>query len=205
MSEAPPPSEQPAAPPATPAVPPNTETTDTPMADTEQIKQETSAPSAHDAASLQAPHLSEPSVSLTTTPETLHTNGPVEATRAYSSSMPAQSLQAQAQAQSTNLPTLAPARSTTPSRSGASPHPLSSSTTNTTAAATNGTQILPPSAPIAPSSTGSAVRVYLNSKVVPALLEGMKGLGEQQPERPLEWLSEFLGKKSREVERRAEV
>jgi COMPASS component SDC1 len=42
--------------------------------------------------------------------------------------------------------------------------------------------------------------VYLNQNVTPFLLEGMKYLAVYEPEQPLKWLSEFLEKKSKEVE-----
>jgi COMPASS component SDC1 len=44
------------------------------------------------------------------------------------------------------------------------------------------------------------VRVYLNQKVTPYLLEGMKQIANEEPEKPLKWLSEYLERKSREVE-----
>jgi COMPASS component SDC1 len=57
---------------------------------------------------------------------------------------------------------------------------------------------------IAPPSVanphGSPVRIYLNQKVTPHLLEGMKYLATHEPEKPLQWLSEFLAKKSEELE-----
>ncbi|KAF2836378.1 hypothetical protein M501DRAFT_997146 [Patellaria atrata CBS 101060] len=47
---------------------------------------------------------------------------------------------------------------------------------------------------------GSPTRVYLNQKVTPHLLEGMKLLAVNEPAKPLQWLSEFLAERSREVE-----
>jgi COMPASS component SDC1 len=44
------------------------------------------------------------------------------------------------------------------------------------------------------------VRVYLNQKVTPYLLDGMKQLTVEEPEKPLKWLAEYLERKSREVE-----
>jgi COMPASS component SDC1 len=44
------------------------------------------------------------------------------------------------------------------------------------------------------------VRIYLNQKVTPHLLEGMKYLAVHEPEKPLKWLAEFLQKKSEEIE-----
>ncbi|OCK78667.1 hypothetical protein K432DRAFT_87852 [Lepidopterella palustris CBS 459.81] len=54
--------------------------------------------------------------------------------------------------------------------------------------------------PIHPNPHGSPTRVYLNQNVTPHLLEGMKHLVTQEPEKPLKWLSEFLAEKSREIE-----
>jgi len=42
--------------------------------------------------------------------------------------------------------------------------------------------------------------VYINQNVTPHLLEGMKYLAAYEPEKPLKWLSEFLAKRSAEVE-----
>jgi COMPASS component SDC1 len=47
---------------------------------------------------------------------------------------------------------------------------------------------------------GSPARAYLNRAVTPSLLEGMKLLAAQEPERPLRWLADFLRKKSEELE-----
>ncbi|KAJ5026565.1 hypothetical protein J3E72DRAFT_418495 [Bipolaris maydis] len=55
-------------------------------------------------------------------------------------------------------------------------------------------------APTQPIPHGSPTRVYLNQHVTPYLLEAMKHLATQEPEKPLKWLSEFLAKKSAEVE-----
>ncbi|GAB7341409.1 hypothetical protein MBLNU457_7660t1 [Dothideomycetes sp. NU457] len=56
---------------------------------------------------------------------------------------------------------------------------------------------LPPEKPVA---HGSPTRVYINQNVTPHLLEGMKYLAAYEPEKPLKWLSEFLARKSAEVE-----
>ncbi|KAF4552589.1 COMPASS component SDC1-like protein [Elsinoe fawcettii] len=61
----------------------------------------------------------------------------------------------------------------------------------------------PPSAvplPDKPAAHGAPTRVYLSQNVTPHLLEGMKYLAAYEPEKPLKWLSEFLAKKSGEVE-----
>lgn len=57
-------------------------------------------------------------------------------------------------------------------------------------------------APIIPPSgiDGSPTRVYINQKVTPALLEGMKHLATKQPENPLKWLGEYLLRRSEELE-----
>ncbi|KAJ5908045.1 hypothetical protein N7495_000727 [Penicillium taxi] len=47
---------------------------------------------------------------------------------------------------------------------------------------------------------GAPSRVYLNAKVVPQLLEGMKLLAKDQPAMPLKVLGEFLLRKSNEIE-----
>ncbi|KAJ5099310.1 hypothetical protein N7532_006311 [Penicillium argentinense] len=48
---------------------------------------------------------------------------------------------------------------------------------------------------------GAPARVYLNEKIVPHLLEGMKSVAREQPSNPLKVLGEFLLQKSEEVER----
>lgn len=47
---------------------------------------------------------------------------------------------------------------------------------------------------------GSPTRVYLNGRVTPVILEGMKYLAKHEPERPLAWMAEFLARRSRELE-----
>lgn len=54
--------------------------------------------------------------------------------------------------------------------------------------------------PEKPNPHGSPTRVYLNQNVTPHLLEGMKYLAANEPEKPLKWLSEFLAKRSAEME-----
>jgi len=63
--------------------------------------------------------------------------------------------------------------------------------------ATNNATIAPPSVA---NPHGSPVRIYLNTKVTPHLLEGVKHLAAHEPEKPLEWLAEFLKRRSEEVE-----
>ncbi|PTU17814.1 hypothetical protein P175DRAFT_0423228, partial [Aspergillus ochraceoroseus IBT 24754] len=47
---------------------------------------------------------------------------------------------------------------------------------------------------------GAPARVYMNEKIVPYLLEGMKNVTKEQPPNPLRVLGEFLIQKSNEVE-----
>ncbi|KAF2636180.1 hypothetical protein P280DRAFT_522425 [Massarina eburnea CBS 473.64] len=54
--------------------------------------------------------------------------------------------------------------------------------------------------PSQPYPHGSPTRVYLNQHVTPHLLEAMKHLATNEPEKPLKFLSEFLAQKSAELE-----
>ena len=54
--------------------------------------------------------------------------------------------------------------------------------------------------PTVAAEHGAPFRRYINGKVTPSLLEGMKELGVKQPEKPLQWLGEFLLSKSRQLE-----
>ncbi|EME44118.1 hypothetical protein DOTSEDRAFT_130735 [Dothistroma septosporum NZE10] len=54
--------------------------------------------------------------------------------------------------------------------------------------------------PDKPVAHGGPTRQYLNGHVTPHLLEGMKYLAVYEPEKPLQWLSEFLLQRSNEVE-----
>ncbi|KAI9803483.1 MAG: hypothetical protein M1825_001826 [Sarcosagium campestre] len=67
---------------------------------------------------------------------------------------------------------------------------------------TNGTiSSGPPAAvPLQAVEHGAPFRVYLNGKVTPSLIEGMKQLGLEQPRDPLRFLGEFLLQKSKELE-----
>ncbi|KAF7587562.1 COMPASS (complex proteins associated with Set1p) component [Aspergillus hancockii] len=47
---------------------------------------------------------------------------------------------------------------------------------------------------------GAPARVYMNEKIVPYLLEGMKNVTKEQPANPLRVLGEYLIQKSNEVE-----
>jgi len=40
----------------------------------------------------------------------------------------------------------------------------------------------------------------MNTKVTPSLLEGMKWVARNEPEKPLKWLGEYLLARSREIE-----
>ena len=55
-------------------------------------------------------------------------------------------------------------------------------------------------APTQPIPHGSPTRVYLNQHVTPYLLEAMKHLATNEPEKPLKFLSDFLATKSAEIE-----
>ncbi|KAF2855471.1 hypothetical protein T440DRAFT_504127 [Plenodomus tracheiphilus IPT5] len=80
-------------------------------------------------------------------------------------------------------PTQAPSSFPAPASSRNSPHPSA-----------------PAQAPTQPIPHGSPTRVYLNQNVTPHLLEAMKHLATTEPEKPLKWLSEFLARKSAEIE-----
>ncbi|KAK4499448.1 hypothetical protein PRZ48_009962 [Zasmidium cellare] len=58
----------------------------------------------------------------------------------------------------------------------------------------------PTARPSQPVAHGGPTRQYLNSNITPHLLEGMKRLAVDEPEKPLLWLSNFLREKSKEVE-----
>ncbi|GAB7354709.1 hypothetical protein MBLNU459_g5126t1 [Dothideomycetes sp. NU459] len=84
------------------------------------------------------------------------------------------------------------------------PPPLSAPTPPSAAAAppTRPSSIPPTliAPPEKPNPHGSPTRVYLNQNVTPHLLEGLKYLAAYEPEKPLKWLSEFLAKRSAEME-----
>jgi COMPASS component SDC1 len=63
--------------------------------------------------------------------------------------------------------------------------------------------IPPPPVAVRPDKSvahGGPTRQFLNQKITPHLLEGMKYLAVYEPEKPLLWLSEFLKDRSKEVE-----
>ncbi|RJE26629.1 COMPASS complex subunit Sdc1 [Aspergillus sclerotialis] len=47
---------------------------------------------------------------------------------------------------------------------------------------------------------GAPVRTYMNERIVPYLLEGMKSVAKDQPQNPLRVLGEYLIQKSNEIE-----
>ncbi|KAL1594723.1 hypothetical protein SLS59_008773 [Nothophoma quercina] len=128
---------------------------------------------------------------------TTATNEAADVTMADSTEVPASTeLQSQptplseAQPESQPAPTPAPVSAPTPTPALAasassrnSPHPSA-----------------PQQAPTQPIPHGSPTRVYLNQHVTPHLLEAMKHLATNEPEKPLKFLSEFLAMKSAEIE-----
>ncbi|KAG9204081.1 hypothetical protein G6514_001718 [Epicoccum nigrum] len=101
---------------------------------------------------------------------------------------PAQQPEPQTESQPT--PTPAPASAPTPSPAPAATAPASS----------RNSPHPQQQAPTQPIPHGSPTRVYLNQNVTPHLLEAMKHLATNEPEKPLKFLSEFLANKSREIE-----
>lgn len=63
-------------------------------------------------------------------------------------------------------------------------------------------EIIPPSVQDSGkhANHGSQTRAYINTKVTPTLLEGLKIVAEVEPEKPLWWLGDFLMRKSAELE-----
>ncbi|TKA72204.1 hypothetical protein B0A55_06965 [Friedmanniomyces simplex] len=61
---------------------------------------------------------------------------------------------------------------------------------------------IPPPPPVRtqPVAHGGPTRQFLNQHITPHLLEGMKYVAMQEPDKPLLWLSEFLRDRSKEVE-----
>ena len=92
-----------------------------------------------------------------------------------------------------------PTASTSTSTPGPSSAPTATrGATPITAQSANVAQVVPQ---IPPSGVdGSPTRMYVNQKVTPALLEGMKYVASRQPDKPLKWLGEFLLKRSEELE-----
>lgn len=84
---------------------------------------------------------------------------------------------------------------------GTTPSGTRQSTPGAATGSSTSLNALPPSAIIPPANPhGSPTRVYINSKVTPTLLEGLKWVAANEPEKPLKWLGEFLLRKSAETE-----
>ncbi|OJD12582.1 hypothetical protein AJ78_06843 [Emergomyces pasteurianus Ep9510] len=96
--------------------------------------------------------------------------------------------QQQTQTQPQPQPTVPAASSTTAPAPSANTFNLNNSNNAST----------PPIPQIRPG--GAPARVYMNEKIVPYLLEGMKTLAKEQPSNPLRALGEYLIQKSKEVE-----
>ncbi|PYH48813.1 DPY30/SDC1 family protein [Aspergillus saccharolyticus JOP 1030-1] len=95
----------------------------------------------------------------------------------------------------TPLPTTTTATAMAPdSTSANTPTADSAAATPTTAAAPAPAN----SSPVRPG--GAPARVYMNEKIVPYLLEGMKSIVKEQPSNPLRVLGEYLIQKSNELE-----
>ncbi|OQD72732.1 hypothetical protein PENDEC_c019G05069 [Penicillium decumbens] len=78
-------------------------------------------------------------------------------------------------------------------------------TPHSTMAETNGTGSapMPDLSGAAPSQVrpgGAPARIYLNQRIVPHLLEGLKSVARDQPANPLRVLGEFLIQKGDELE-----
>ncbi|PYI25203.1 hypothetical protein BP00DRAFT_452342 [Aspergillus indologenus CBS 114.80] len=85
----------------------------------------------------------------------------------------------------------------TPTADSAAATPTNTTTTTAAATAAAATSTANGS-PIRPG--GAPARVYMNEKIVPYLLEGMKSVAKEQPPNPLRVLGEFLIQKSNEIE-----
>ncbi|EEA21422.1 COMPASS (complex proteins associated with Set1p) component [Talaromyces marneffei ATCC 18224] len=82
---------------------------------------------------------------------------------------------------------------TTPIGTNAEPH-------NSTAPATTGGNAAGLDSVLPKVAGGAPARIYLNEKITPYLLEGLKDIAREQPQNPLKVLGEYLIKKSNEVE-----
>ncbi|KAL4992782.1 hypothetical protein BDW68DRAFT_148827 [Aspergillus falconensis] len=81
------------------------------------------------------------------------------------------------------------------------PNPMANETSQMSSAGAGATH--PPAADSISATVrpgGAPARVYMNEKIVPYLLEGMKTVTKEQPANPLRVLGEFLIQKSNEVE-----
>ncbi|KAL6236755.1 hypothetical protein BDW75DRAFT_104864 [Aspergillus navahoensis] len=81
------------------------------------------------------------------------------------------------------------------------PNPMANETSQMSSAGAGAAQN-PAADSIAPTVRpgGAPARVYMNEKIVPYLLEGMKTVTKEQPANPLRVLGEFLIQKSNELE-----
>ncbi|KAI9838436.1 MAG: hypothetical protein M1837_002491 [Sclerophora amabilis] len=84
-----------------------------------------------------------------------------------------------------------PTRNTNGALDTSSRTPLNNNSSSTEAAA---------SVPIRAVEHGAPFRRYLNTKVTPTLLEGMKQLALEQPKDPLKYLGDYLLQRSNELE-----
>ncbi|KAI1736013.1 hypothetical protein F4680DRAFT_452465 [Xylaria scruposa] len=94
-------------------------------------------------------------------------------------------------APSTNAPSPAPARTSTPLRTNGQENTSRAASQHPDPAFT-----MPDAAP----AHGAPIRQYLNSKITPHLLDGMKHIAKTQPKDPLRILGEYLIERSKEVE-----
>lgn len=81
--------------------------------------------------------------------------------------------------------------------------PMSAPTPPAVAGASARPSSMPPqpsARPEKPVAHGGPTRQFLNQNVTPHLLEGMKYLAVYEPEKPLQWLADFLRDRSKEVE-----
>ncbi|GAB7364400.1 hypothetical protein MBLNU230_g4943t1 [Neophaeotheca triangularis] len=97
-----------------------------------------------------------------------------------------------------HLSTIAPAATEPPRVAQTPPAAPPTTTSRTGSAPPPPPQLAKPEKAVA---HGGPTRQYLNTNVTPHLLEGMKALAMQEPDKPLLWLSEFLKERSQEVER----
>ncbi|KAI0164641.1 hypothetical protein GGR57DRAFT_205940 [Xylariaceae sp. FL1272] len=99
---------------------------------------------------------------------------------------------AQAASPARGAPSPAPARTGTPLRTNGPENTSRAASQHPDPAFT-----MPDAAP----PHGAPVRQYLNAKVVAHLLDGMKKLAQDKPEKPLQALAEFLLERSKEFEK----
>ncbi|TKA28174.1 hypothetical protein B0A50_04145 [Salinomyces thailandicus] len=81
--------------------------------------------------------------------------------------------------------------------------PATAQTPPTTSGASARPTSMPPQPVARPDKAvahGGPTRQYLNAHITPHLLEGMKYLAAYEPEKPLQWLADFLKERSKEIE-----